>query len=274
MRVLFKTSIGAGTRAPLDSAPTPASSQIPTPLRLQTDFSQTPQNLSRFAPSKAIHIQNRESLSLLSRIRRISTIRNPITRVSRLASRASPRGVPARGGYPLHSPLSCYSTHRSPSTHSILYSEGLPTHDPTSCPAPSITKYLVLGTWYLVLGTWYLVLVRSDGDGAGPWQHRPTCAHAPQRDTSSSLLSVPSPCPKKETEFKTQNSYVQPLGALGALVVQPIVHRPSPVVREAVENPIPSHPPVLYSLKHGMRGATPFRLDRYASGTDKELHHK
>jgi hypothetical protein len=57
------------------------------------------------------------------------------------------RGTPARGGYPLHSPLSHYSTHSSPSTHSILYSEGLPTHDPISCP-PLSTPYLVLGTRY------------------------------------------------------------------------------------------------------------------------------
>ena len=46
------------------------------------------------------------------------------------------RGVPARGGYPLHSPLSYYSTHRSPPRmHNHPHSGGLPTHDPISCPS-------------------------------------------------------------------------------------------------------------------------------------------
>ena len=64
------------------------------------------------------------------------------------------RGTPARGGYPLHSPLSYYSTHRSPRMrihlHSALpipHSGRLPTHDPMSC-----RHYQLLGTPYSVLG--------------------------------------------------------------------------------------------------------------------------
>ena len=55
----------------------------------------------------------------------------------RITHYAVERGTPARGGYPLHSPLSYYSTHRSlPECGMVLHSGRLPTHDPTSCPTP------------------------------------------------------------------------------------------------------------------------------------------
>jgi hypothetical protein len=99
------------------------------------------------------------------------------------------RGIPARGGYPLHSPLSYYSTHSSPSTHSILYSEGLPTHDPISC-----LDYCVLGTRYLVLAEQERRRWRGTM-AASPYMRACAPKGVPLRYCVLSLMSVPSPCP-------------------------------------------------------------------------------